>query len=199
MANDSTNVSVMKGDATGYAFRAPKGTTIPADPAVRNLDPAFKGLGYINSDGIVNAFSSDSDEQQDLNGTTVVTMKTSFSETFQFVLMERNEESLKTFFGSSNVSKLAEKSQTGKGDIHLVKHNANFDSLDVYVFRMITGEDESSIEYTDVCIPLGKVTDRGDITMSGTALYTLDVTVSCQPDASGNTAYMYTTTVQKGA
>jgi hypothetical protein len=196
MANDSTKVNVMKGDAAGYAFRAAKGTALPTDPAARTLAAAYVGLGYINSDGIVNSFSSDSDEQQDLNGTTVVTLKTSYSETFQFVLMESNEEAFKTFFGDGNVTTAEEKSEGGN-DIRVVKHNSDFDGLAVYVFRMITAEDTDSIEYTDVCIPLGKVTERGDVTMSGTSLFTLDVTVSCQPDANGNTAYMYTTKVAK--
>ncbi len=191
MANDSSNVGVMKGDATGYAFRAPKGTALITDPKTRTVADPYKGLGYINSDGIVNSFSSDTEDEPDMNGTTVVTLKTSYAETFKFTLMEKNEEAFKTFFGDSNVITDA----TSK--IRTISHNSNFDALNVYLFRCISGETSTEYEYTDVSIPLGKVTERGDITISGTGLFMMEITVSCQPDAKGNTAYMTTATVTK--
>lgn len=191
--NDATNVNVMKGVAAGYAYWAPLGTKYDATMVKTRTVPAgFKPLGYVTSDGIVNSFSSDSDTAADLNGVTVATIKTSYEETFQQVFMERTEETLKLYFGSENVS------SDSTSAVQTIKHNSSFDSVGfMLLYRLISKETDAAYEYTDIWVPSAKISERGDITLSGTGLYQLDATVSALPDTEGNCAYEYTASVNK--
>ncbi len=191
--NDSANAGVMKGDVTGYAFWAPLGTTYePAMVKSRTVPAGFKPLGFIDSDGIVNSRSADATEEQDMNGTTVVVLKTGYTETYQQKFMERTEETLKLNFGQSNVSR-----DTASG-VQTVRHNASFDATGfMLLYRYISRETDTAYEYTDEVVPNAKVKELGDVTKAGNALYKLDSTISALPDAKGNNAYEYSASVNK--
>ena len=55
MANTVANVSAGKPRATGGIWRAPSGSTLPADASTA-LDAAFVCLGYANDDGVTNDY-----------------------------------------------------------------------------------------------------------------------------------------------
>lgn len=190
MANNAGAVVIAKGKASGYAFYAPEGTVIAADPSAE-LDKACLPLGYVSSDGIANAFKTDSDDKKDLNGDVVATVRTSRSETFKFSLMQTDDNTLKIVYGQDNVSTDA------TSTVRTVKHNGNTGASHAYVFRLVTKDTDTDQELTDIVVPNGVVDSVDDITYSGTDIVTYKLTIKALPDASGNTAYMYTKTVKK--
>ena len=90
--NNPANVSLGKTNVTGYAYWAPKGTALPADAATA-LPAAYIGLGYIGEDGITNASDSETTDVKEMGGENVLSIITSYSETYQFVLIEAMRKS----------------------------------------------------------------------------------------------------------
>lgn len=72
------NVGVGKGNPSGYAWVAPKGTTLPTD-AKAALGEEFKGLGYVSEAGLVNSQESDSTDLKDWAGRVVKKSQNSFA------------------------------------------------------------------------------------------------------------------------
>lgn len=85
--NDSSNVSFGKFKVGGYAYAAPVGTPLPTD-SESELDRAFQLIGYLSEDGITNTTDTDTAEVKDANGMTVMKVVSSYSESYQFVLIE---------------------------------------------------------------------------------------------------------------
>ena len=99
----ASNVSVGKPAIAGAVYVADITATLPTD-ATTVLGADFKALGYVSEDGLTNAMSIESDEVKAWGGDTVLTLQTSFSDTFGLTLIESlNAEVLKTVFGDSNV------------------------------------------------------------------------------------------------
>ena len=178
--NNSSNVSAAKPNITGAIYYAPTSTTLPTT-ADGSLDAGFTCLGYISEDGITNSNSRESDEFKAWGGDTVLTSQTSYSDTFQFKLLEvLNKDVLKTVFGAENVS----------GDISTgITVNANSKELGsfAWVIDMIMRDDTMN----RIVVPKGKISEVGDITYSSSDLVAYDVTVTAFPDSNGNTHYEY--------
>lgn len=189
--NNSDEVIITKGKADGYTFRAKKGTPFDSlkDPS-KALPEAFRGLGYITDDGIVESFSMDSEEKKDMNGTTVKVLRTSRSKSYKFTLMQTNAETLKVVYGDDNVV-------VGDDGLRSVTDNAKGTADSLYALWFITDETETEIEYTRVFIVNGSISEVGDIVWLGTDIKKYEITIAAQPDENGNTAYMYTRKVKK--
>ena len=99
MGNSAANVAVGKPDIAGGALRAPLGTALPTGTKVgaSALDPAFKAVGYISSDGVVESTSTDSSDIVAWGGDTVRTVQTSHAVTYAFTMIETNQESTSVY------------------------------------------------------------------------------------------------------
>lgn len=108
MANPTTaEVGEARAVATGAVSWAVLGTTLPTT-AVAALNAAFKGLGYIGSDGIQPAREVSVNDVTDMNGDIVAALQESFSRTYQFELLQADNEDVKNLiFGDANVTKTA--------------------------------------------------------------------------------------------
>ena len=182
MANNSANVTTGKPVKTGAIFRAPYGTALPVD-SESTLNVAFKLLGYVSEDGVTNSNSPESTSIKAWGGDTVLTTQTEKNDTFTFTLIEAlNPEVLKTVYGDTNVTGTL----TATGGITV---NANADELPVssWVIDMITNGDYIK----RIVIPMGKVTEIGDIEYTDEDAVGYEITVSCFPGAAGNTHYEY--------
>ena len=100
---NSENVSFGKPGASGAVFVAPAGTTAPTD-ATTALPAAFKNLGYLHEDGLVNGVETDTESVTAWGGDMVLEDQTSFGENFTFSLIETNLETLKMYFGDDKVT-----------------------------------------------------------------------------------------------
>ena len=129
MANNAKNVSFGKPKASGAIFVAPAGTTLPTN-ATSSLNAAFKNLGYVSEDGLVNGVETDTENVNAWGGDLVLSAQTTWGEMFTTNLIETNEDVLKTMYGDSNVS------VDGSGNITL-KVNSTVLPAIVVVFEIV--------------------------------------------------------------
>ena len=102
--SNAANVSTAKPKIGGAVWRAPVGTKLPttADEA---LDAAFKGLGYISTDGVANDMARESEPIKAWGGDVVASNDSGMTDTFQWTLLEiLNAEVLRMVYGDDNVA-----------------------------------------------------------------------------------------------
>lgn len=180
MANNANYVSAAKPKVAGAIYRADLGSTLPTD-ATTALDQAFKALGYVNEDGLVNSNSSESETVVSWDGDTVLTIEGEKTDTFKFTLLEvLNVNTLKAVYGSGNVTGDLENGIT-------ITANSNAQESGAWVVDMIMNNGVLK----RIVIPNAKVTEVGDITYKKTEAVGYETTISAVPDESGNTHYEY--------
>lgn len=166
--NDKANVSLGKPCAIGGVYYAPLGTALPTDAATA-LPEAYKCLGFISEDGLSNSTDTDTTEVKEWGGGTVLKEISSYSETFQFAMLEIKADSMKLRYGSDSVT------DTG-GKLHIL-HGMPKDEHYVVVFEiMLTGNRKKRL-----VLPDASVVDYDDITYSSGDPITYSVTLSANP------------------
>ena len=148
-----SNVTAAKPRTGGAIYRAPLGTAIPTD-ATTALAEAFKALGYLSEDGLVNTNSPESDSVKAWGGDVVLAYQSEKADTFQFTPIEAlNVDVLKAVYGDSNVSGTL-------ADGLSITANADDQEEAVWVFDMIM----RGGVLKRIVIPDGKISEIGDIT-----------------------------------
>lgn len=182
MANVAANVSFGKPKVTGGVYIAPKGTTLPTD-ATTALDQAFKSLGYVSEDGLVNNVETDTEEVKEWGGNTVLVGQTSFSETFTLNLIETNSETLKTIYGPDNVTVAG----GGNGAVTVKVNSATLDEC-VAVFEVaLTGK-----RVKRIVVPHAQIVDRSmEIKYVANEAIAYPAKFVGYPDQNGNTHVEY--------
>lgn len=167
--NNSANVSLGKTSVSGYAFMAPAGTALPTDAATA-LPDAYVGLGYISEDGVKNASDSETTEVKEMGGETVLSVITSYGETYQFVLIESMRKSAAQLrYGESNV--------TGDDGALSITHAMPDATEFVLVIELaLTGGKKDRF-----VIPRAIRKEFGDRELSGAETIGYDVTISALP------------------
>jgi len=174
------NVTAAKPPIGGAIYNAPVGTTLPTS-ATASLNAAFNSLGYISEDGMTNGGDRETESIKAWGGDTVLSLTNSVEDTFSFKLIEAmNVDVLKTVRGSGNVS-----GTLASG----IAIEVNSDELDYYswVVDMILAD--GVLER--IVIPCAKITEIAEIVYVHTDAVGYDVTITAEPDDSGNTHYEY--------
>lgn len=181
--NDADNVSFGKPKATGAVYVAPAGTTVPTT-AWESLDAAFKGLGYVSEDGLVNGVETNTEEVHAWGGDLVLDGQTSFKEMFTVNLIETNAEALKVYYGEDNVVEEADGSLT-------VSQTSEMLPQVVVVFELVmTGG-----RIKRIVVPNAQIVDRsGEITYVDGEAITYPAVFVAYPDANGQTHTEYIAT-----
>jgi len=182
MANIAKNVSFGKPKATGAVFVAPAGTTLPTN-ATSSLNVAFKNLGYVSEDGVVNGVETDTESINAWGGDLVLSAQTTWGEMFTTNLIETNEDVLKTIYGSGNVT------VDGSGNITL-KVNSTVLPAVVVVFEIVmTGG-----RVKRIVLGNAQIVDRsGEITYVDGEAVTYPAVFNAYPDTDGDTHKEYIT------
>ncbi len=167
--NKKSNVSLGKPLAKGCVYIAPSGTPLPTD-ATSALDAAFNCVGYISEDGITNAADTDNTEVKDMGGVTVLKEISSYGETYQFAMLELNENSAKLRYGSENVT------VNSDGSLRIDHAMPQSESFVVIIEILLTGNKVKRIIIADAT-----VSEFGDITYSSGDAITYDVTLAANP------------------
>lgn len=180
MANNKANVSVGKPKIAGAIFRAPLGSTLPTT-ANATLDAAYKAMGYVSSDGLTNANSMSTNNIKAWGGDTVLVSQTDKTDTLACTLIESlNSDVLAAVFGADNVSGTL---TTGIS----VSVNAEAQEEAVWVVDMLLNGNTAK----RIVVPCGVISALADIVYKDDTAIGYGVTISCLPDASGNTHYEY--------
>lgn len=179
-ANDSSLASVAKPVAAGAISSGTTKLALPTDP-VSNLAAGFVKLGYVSEDGLTNGLDQDVENIKAWGGDTILTVRTSRTETFKFTLVQALDvDVLKEVYGQDNVT----------GDLTTgitVKHNGKELPRRAFVIDMLmTGNCIKRI-----VVPAGQVTEVGDVTYVDGSAVGYETTVTCFPDDQGNTVYEY--------
>lgn len=181
--NDADNVSFGKPKSTGAVYVAPAGTALPTNGHVA-LNAAFKGLGYVSEDGLVNGVETDTEEVNAWGGDLVLVGQTTFKEMFTVNLIETNVEALKVYYGAGNVV------EEGNGSITVTQTNEMLPRVSVVFELVMTGG-----RIKRIVVPNAQIADRsGEITyVDGEAIAYPAVFVA-YPDENGDTHTEYIAT-----
>lgn len=186
MANPSTkNVAAAKPAVGGAIYYAITGTALPTNASTA-LAVAYKGLGYVASDGLVPTRDTNVEKPKAWGGDTVAQLLTDESSSFQFTLLEVFQQAVNEFiYATGNVTFTAAVPGTSPSKLAILDKGGKPNQC-VFVFDMVHGAKKMRI-----VIPLADpvVTGERPYVDSDTSGY--EVTVEALKDTAGVRAYRY--------
>lgn len=169
---------------TGAILSAPAGVVLPTDATAGSLATGFNDSGYIGEDGLKIGTNQSSTDIKDWSGNVVRSIMSEYGHSLTWAHLELNEQSLKNFLGEENVQATAATSSSGTK--LAAKFNADEMPTKSWVFKVKDGNRRLL-----VVVPLGQLSERGEITLTKTSAIQLPITLKTFPDASGNHMYWY--------
>ena len=180
MSKNAENVSVGKPAVAGAVFNAPTGTALPTSTADA-LAAAFKDLGYVSEDGVVNSNAVTVEQIKAWGGDIVAVPQTEKADTFRLKMIEAtNPDVLGVYFGAANVSGTLATGIT-----------VNVNSKDLPEQSWVIDTILRAGAAKRIVIPRGKATELGDVEYKDNVVIGYQVTIAALPDAAGNTHYEY--------
>jgi hypothetical protein len=169
---------------TGAVMDGPVGTTLPTS-AVDEIAEGFKSSGYISDDGLALTPDRSTTDINDWSGAAVRTFLKSFTATITWSEMEMSYDSLRHAFGEDNVKKIP--ATKDHGEQVVVSLNSSIPPARSWLFRMKDGATKIMI-----VVPNGQITAVDELDFTSSDAVKLPLTLSCHPDSTGNSIYIYT-------
>ena len=174
---------------TGAIKSAPVGTTLPTlasiSPSGVTLDSAFTGNEYVSEEGLTLAPSMSVTDIKDWSGSVVRKVLESFDGTLSWTMISTNAGALGVAFGAENVT--SQSAGATHGNQTKTSLGAHLPEPRSWVFLMKDGDARIVI-----VVPKGQVTEVSEVTFAANAAVGWGVTLSCYPDESGESIYIYT-------
>ena len=177
---NSDNIQVARPRATGVAFVADAGTSLPSD-ADTALGVAFTDLGYVSEDGITETYDKSSELLKEMGGAPVLVLNTAQNVEYKFTLLEQTADGESLVLGAANVT------TDSDGNLASAVINGDEVAASVFVFDMRL---RGGLLFR-IVIPNGAVTSVGDVVYKAGSAASREYTISCMPDSSGNRVYKY--------
>jgi hypothetical protein len=186
MTVDASKVLIGAPDqsSTGAILSAPLGTALPTD-ARTALDVAFTGSGYVSNDGLSVTPEYSTNDITDWSGAVVRRLLESFNGTVSWSHIQWDADSLRNAFGDEHV--VLTPATATHGTQIAVKIGAHLPQAKPWVFKMKDGNN-----LIRIVVPNGQVTSVDEMTFNVSDAIPLPVTLSCYPDESGESIYIYT-------
>lgn len=177
---NTQNVTASKPKTGGAIYRAPLGTALPKTYS-EQLNAAFKNLGYVSEDGIVNSNSPSGGKVRAWGGSTVMNYTEDKPDTFQMKLLEAfNSDVLKTIYQEKNVK------VESNGDIAVTATAEDAEQACWVVDMILKGGRAKRI-----VIPIASITEMQEINYRDNEPVGYGITLSAEPDAAGAYHYEY--------
>ena len=168
---------------TGAVLCAPLGTTMPTS-ALATLT-GFTDAGYVSSDGLTLAPDYSPTNITEWGGSTVRTILESFTGEISWTFIQTGENELKLLFGEDYVTATAANNLHGAQlEVHL---GAHLPANQMFAFKMKDGENRILI-----VAPNAQIVPDGDMSFTNTDPVSWGCKITCQPDSSGESIYIFT-------
>ncbi|MGV3564154.1 MAG: Ig-like domain-containing protein [Nocardioides sp.] len=186
MAVDASKVLIGAPDqvGTGAILSAPLGTPLPANARVA-IDAAFTGSGYVSQDGLALTPEYSTSDIIDWSGATVRRLLESFNGTITWSHIQWDVASLRNAFGAENVT--VTPGTPTAGEQIAVRLGAHLPEPRSWVFKMKDGN-----QLIRIVVPNGQITTVDEMVFNKQNAIPLPVTLSCYPDAAGESIYIFT-------
>lgn len=168
---------------TGAVAIAVLGTTAPTD-ARTALGASWSTGGYVGEDGLTLSISRSTSAIKDWSQSNVRKALTDFDGTVGLSFLQVDEFAAKRVFGASNVTVTA--ANTTHGNELSIAIGAELPDMESWCFNMKDGD-----RRVRVYLPCAQVTEVGDVTFVPSAGNAYPATISCYPDASGKSIYVF--------
>ena len=175
--------------ATGAILHAPVGTALPTLSDIKKtgvtINQAFTGNEYVSEDGLTLSPTRSTTDIKDWSGAIVRKLLESFDGTLKWKMISTNKTALELAFGKAKVTSVT--ASTDHGAQAQAALGAYMPDEYAWVFLMKDGDARIVIG-----VPDGQITEVGDVIFASNAAVGWDVTLSCYPDANGNSIYILT-------
>lgn len=151
---------------------APTGSTAPTD-SITALNAAFKDLGIISEDGLLEAMNVSTNEVKGSDGSVVRVLKSSSQKTFKIKFLESNGNVLDLFYVKPTNSVVS-------GKTTLTVKPPTTRDLRAFVFDILDGS-----KHRRIWIPFGEITDFGDISYKNSDSVAYEATITAYIDSNG--------------
>jgi hypothetical protein len=157
---------------TGAVKVAPTGTAAPTT-SVSALNVAFTDLGGVLEGGITESWWDDTTDIKDNSGLTVRRLITGTAATLAFTLLESKSDALELYHKGDQV--VTDGGTGYKIDVHTPQRDQRS-----FVFELLDGS-----THVRIYVPIGEVTDRGEITYTNDGSIQYPITVTAYPTTAG--------------
>ena len=168
---------------TGAVAVAALATAAPTDAGTA-LPSAWTTGGYVAEDGLTLGINRSMTAIKDWSQANVRKALSDFDGTIQLSFLQVDEFAAKEVFGASNVTKTA--ASTTHGEQLKIAIGAELPEMKSWCFNMKDGD-----RRVRVYAPCAQVTEVGDVSFVPNAGNAYPATISCYPDSTGKSIYVF--------
>ena len=185
MAVDAKSVLVGAPDqaVTGAVNYAAIGTTLPTSAGAALT--GFTDAGYVSQDGLTLTPEYSTTDINDWSGATVRTILETFTGEISWTFIQTSEAELKALIGEDNVT--VTPATVSHGTQLAISMGAELAPERSYAFKMKDGDAKVLI-----VAPNAQIIPDGDISFVANDAISWGCKLSCHPDATGKSIYIYT-------